>query len=199
MKIIIFGLGAIGSNLIDQLISIAPNNEYYGVDYDKVEDRNTITQLYNNAQIGMPKVKAIMTCLHLKHKKFAYKPIDKKINTTSDIVNIMSTINFNNEEDLIIDCFDNIESRSIIKEEESIAKNILHIGFSPKLHSEIYWNKDYSVPKEDDNSDDICENPLAKPFILFSVSFSAMVIEEFFARKNKFNYIIYNKYNIQKV
>lgn len=198
MKILICGLGAIGSNLIDQLITIAPQNEYYGIDYDRVEDRNTITQIYNNAQIGMPKVKAIMTSLHLKHRKFSYKPFDKKLSEPKDLLNIMNAINFDVDQDLIIDCFDNIEARAIVRN-GTLATNIFHIGFSPKLHAEMYWNEKYIIPIKEDDSDDICENPLAKPFILLTVSFASMVVQEFLSRKDKFNYIIYNRYNIQKV
>lgn len=195
MNVTVLGLGAIGSNLIDQLMSIAPENTYYGVDFDKVEQRNTITQLYNNAQVGMTKSRAMLTCLHLKHKKVNYVPIEKKIENTTDIIKCNPF--FNVETDLLIDCFDNIASREISN--NVLSNNTFHIGFSPKMHAEMYWKPSYVVPKEDDNSEDICENPLAKPFILFTVSLAAMVIQDFFSRKEKNNYVIFNKMQIQKI
>lgn len=191
-KIFIFGLGAIGSNLLLQLIKKYPENEYIGIDYDIVEERNINTQSYLLPHVGMKKVNAIQIVLGLNMRKFNYIPIDIKI-----IENVLNLFEISGE-DILIDCFDNTKSRKILHNTNS--NNILHIGFSLQYSAEMIWNENYSVPNDiPEEQNDICEMNEAIPFINFTVSRACGVISNFIEKNIKEDYIITNKYNIKKL
>lgn len=196
MKIFIFGLGAIGSNLLLQLVKKYPQFEYIGIDYDVVEERNINTQAYILPHIGLKKVQVMQGILGLNLRKFNYKGVDKKIDDSFDIYEIGNNINLLSE-DLILDCFDNSNSRRILNK---IIGNILHIGFSPQYTAEIIWNEDYLVPNDiPKGQNDICEMSEAIPFISFVVSRACGVIFNFIEKSKKECYIITNKYDIRKL
>ena len=183
MNIIIFGIGAIGSNLLAQLHRKYPDFQFCGVDYDTVEERNLNTQAYVLTQIGMPKAHAMAINLFLKSKHRNYVPISKKIENAGDIDTLVIP------DSLVIDCFDNAESRGFIHGE-----NCLHIGFSPQYAAEIIWHENYSVPGDiPADQNDICEMSEAIPFINFVVSLACMNISDFIESGVKRDLIITNK------
>lgn len=191
-KIFVFGLGAIGSNLITKLAIQYPHITFYGIDYDTVEDRNINTQAYFLYHTSMSKVSAIYSVLGSKIKKFTYIPINKKIVSTDDI----TTMEIGNDT-LLIDCFDNSEARSLFS---NISFNCIHIGFSPEYTAEVIWNEHYSVPGDvDPDNNDICDVTEAVSFISFIVAFAAMNISSFLEKGEKNDYIITNKYIINKL
>jgi len=180
----IFGLGAIGSNLLMQLAKVYKNPRFYGIDYDIVEERNIDTQAYLLQQIGLPKAFAMTVVLNLKSKNINYAPIERRIISKDDIKNIIM-----GEDAVIIDCFDNSESRSLIH-----GKNCLHVGFSPQYTAEIIWDENYSVPNDiPEDQNDICEVSDAVPFINFVVSMACMNIINFVDNNEKNDIIITNK------
>lgn len=199
MKVIVFGTGAIGSNLLYQLAMSYPDAHYVGVDFDVVEDRNLKTQLFLKPHLGTAKVNAIRVYLALKNDKVVFKPVHKKVTSNKDIQAILDVVSAKetDEDLLIIDSFDNIESRTLLHNYGF--KNIVHAGFSPKMTTEITWGDRYVIPVAYDNVEDICENPQATSFIMLSVSLVTMVILDFFTRKVKDSYIIYNSNIITKL
>lgn len=199
MKVIVFGTGAIGSNLLHQLAMSTPDNSYAGVDFDVVEDRNLKTQLFLKPHIGFKKVDAVRIYLALKDDKLKFKAICKKILTNEDIASVLELIHVDKEDEdlLVVDSFDNIESRVLLHSYGF--KNIIHIGFSPKMTTEITWGEKYVAPIAYEEGEDICENPQATSFINLSVSVSTMTILDFFTRKVKDSYIIYNSNIITKL
>ena len=78
-KISVFGLGAIGSNLLVQLVKQYPEIEYTGIDYDKIEERNIGPQAYFAGMVGQPKCMAIRAVMSQYVRKFGYKPFNKKV------------------------------------------------------------------------------------------------------------------------
>lgn len=191
MKIIVAGLGAIGSNLLLELARTHQNLSFIGLDYDKVEERNLKTQIYFLDHISMPKAKAAGIVLNRYHRTVKYTPIDFKIDHPSQIGKFIQL----NTEDLVLDCFDNTASRKITCD---LKANILHIGFSPQYTAEIIWNENYSVPN-DVQGLDICELSEACSFIHFTASLSSMVITDFLEKGIKNNFIITNKWQIKKL
>lgn len=199
MKHVFFGLGAIGSNLLMQMIHLDKEGEFYGIDYDSVEERNVPTQAYLNHHIGMAKTNAMMTIIGMKKNKFQYTPINKKIESINDVI---VGIDFdyidlvNNEDTILYDCFDNTESRQLL---EGI-DNCIHIGFSPKYTAEIIWGERYSAPNNiDPNENDICDMAIAVPFINYVVSVASMVIYKYIISDVKESYIIQKFGKLQKI
>jgi hypothetical protein len=187
MKYIVLGLGAIGSNLMMQLTKIDPKGEFVGVDFDNVEERNLNTQAYLLPHIGMPKVNALQVILAMKTRGIRYRGIHDKITTP-----IKEWVQ---SDTLIIDCFDNTESRRLFETFD----NCLHIGFSPKYTAEIIWGK-YSAPGAvPKGEDDICEMPYAVPFINFVVSVACLSIKNFLDTQKRNSYIILDKFKIRSL
>lgn len=196
-NIVVFGVGAIGSNLVLTLLKQNPKINFIGVDCDKVEDRNIATQQFFLNHIGLPKAAAISAIVNLKARKFAYKPKVIEITSHKDIDSLVTEFQLT-DNDLFIDCFDNSESRRIITDYGF--KNCLHIGFSPLYTAEIIWNEQYDPPSAlDPTRDDICGVAEAGAFINFVVSFSAFVVSDFLTNGIKNNFLILHKYIIRRI
>ncbi|HRZ18612.1 MAG TPA: ThiF family adenylyltransferase [Methanofastidiosum sp.] len=198
MNVIVFGLGAIGSNVMDQLSrKYGTTINLIGVDYDKIEERNIKTQIYFLEHVGYPKSQAIIIPLQRKSRNTNYVAFNRRITDIEDVLRIFEDIKFS-AEDLILDCFDNNKSRQILVNLKR--RNTLHIGFSPQYAAEIIWNDQYSVPEDiDPKEQDICDVSEAVPFIGFVTSFATLVISNFIDKDIKESYIITNKVNIKKL
>jgi len=197
MLICVMGLGALGGNLLLQLAKKYSDFEYIGVDCDEVEDRNIPIQPYFLEHIGLYKTMAMQAVFPRFVRKMKYTPIQKKIEKFTDIIDILDGID--KKDVLVLDCFDNKESRSLVAE---LSKDVacLHIGFSPELSGEVTWDEKYTVPGSvDPDAEDICEVRSAIPFIHFMVNFATMVIDDYFESQVKNNYIITNRFHIRRM
>lgn len=187
MKIKVCGLGAIGSNLLVQLVKQFPDFEYEGIDFDKIEERNLRTQAYFVDQVNQPKAQAMRAILSRFVRKPKYEP---------KVLRVESMIPPPDKDTLVIDCFDNSKSRKLLTPKGDY--NIIHTGFSPFYSAEFMWNKDYSVPGDvDSRAGDICSMIDAVSFIHFFVNLTVMNISEFLFNKKRSNFIVLHKTNIR--
>ena len=199
MRVYIFGLGAIGSNLTIQMMKQFPDFTYYGIDYDKIEERNIRTQAYFLEQVGMPKAHAIPVLACRFNRKIYYKPFNVKLEiSAAEFLQPYLEKPFIDKNTLVIDCFDNSASRKLLCGAPD--ENVLHIGFSPFYTAEIMWQKDYDVPGDVDPShNDICSMDAAVGFIHYIVNFSLLTISDYIKNDKKNSYIITNKTNIKRI
>lgn len=183
MKITIYGLGAIGSNLLVQLSKQYPDFEFTGIDFDKVEERNIRTQAYFIEHVGSPKTAAMRTILARFNRRPKYTPLNHKLTRAVDTGLMV--------DELSIDCFDNTESRKLLK---SSSGHMLHVGFSPFYTAECIWNEDYEVPNDvDTRQADICSMTDAVPFIHYIVNAAALNVSHWLETKQKRNFIVTGK------
>jgi len=175
-RILVCGCGAIGSNLCTNLIDIKDQIELSILDLDSVEGRNfrAGTQFYHPTQLGMPKVQALRFNLY---KWFGIKADTYNIKLTKNNIDSL----FKNH-DLIIDTFDNHDSRKLVHDyclENKIP--CLHCGFSPFMTFEISWSTGGYTPPADysNNSFDLCVAPGARSFIMMVAALGSTVIQEF--------------------
>ena len=179
--IAIYGLGAIGSNLLSQLAKQYPDFEFHGIDFDKIEERNIRTQAYFLEHIGLFKSDALRIVLGRFIRRPNYRPFRMKIERPETI----------GQADLIIDCFDNTKSRELFK---NVKGDVLHIGFSPEYSAECVWNERYSVPGDvDPSKNDICSMTDAVGFIHFVVNAAVLNISSFLANGTKRDFLVTNK------
>ena len=197
MKILILGIGAIGSNLTARLVADLKNGHQITVlDKDTVEERNVQagTQFYIPDQIGLSKVEALQFNI--------YKNYQKEI----DIIHqeFKGTIKDWDKYDLTVDCFDNNEARKNIQFYYEIGKdlkrndNVLHVGFSDQFTFAIEWAENYQVPSDITTGFDICETQGASSFVNYVTSIGSMVIQEFILSNKKIE-IIGNKMSHQLI
>jgi len=193
MKVFIFGLGAIGSNIFVQLVKQYPEWSFVGVDFDKVEDRNLHTQAYFREHVGLKKTMAL-TSVGLRYvQKLRYTQCGEKITRATKLVDkLKSDVN-----DVWLDCFDNSESRQVLKELVPKGVHLLHLGFSPLYSAECIWDEAYDVPGDvDTKQPDICTMLDACGFIQSFIGLSMMNINDWLQSGVKRNFIIVDKYKL---
>ncbi len=191
-RIIVCGLGAMGSNVIYQLSRMYPDMEYVGVDFDKVEPRNLATQVYFKEQVNMQKAVAMLSILARNGAK-NYKIVNSKVESV-DAINKLAT---DPTSTVVLDCFDNVESRNLVK---AASCESFHMGFSTHYTAELKWKGTYVVPdKVNPNDVDICTLRDAAAFISFVANFGVMLISEFIETGVQKNHIITKKYDIKQV
>lgn len=200
LKIFVFGLGAIGSNLLLQLIKKYPHYKYHGIDGDAVEERNLLTQAYIKQHIGQLKARAITPLIGMKlSRSFNYCPRPYFIEDRAHIDREYELMKEDGYDYLVIDCFDNSKSRTLLHDYFQ-KDNIIHVGFSPQYTAEIIWGEHYSVPKDiPEDQNDICEMSDAIPFIQFIVSLACLNISDYIDSEKKQSLIVTNKTKIRYI
>jgi hypothetical protein len=157
-KIIVFGLGAVGSNLIAKLAKEIPNVEFYGIDADFISKRELPLlpwndKMYNNWR----KVKAVNYWLYNETKRQC-QTTDKYITKVTDIKHIVD--NFTDPEDkyLVVECFDNLESRELFK---NLEYPILHCVMMPDRRLICKWNNDFDYEEYKEDQGELLHEPEA--------------------------------------
>ncbi len=180
MKILILGAGAIGSNLVKNLVpDLKGEHEIIVLDRDVVEERNVTpgTQFYSPDQVGLSKVEALQMNI--------YKWYEREIQIIKQEVQDTVFVDY----DLIIDCFDNHSARQFIQDKwkDSLGHgtDLLHIGFSDKFTFAIEWAHNYQVPTDITSGMDICEMEGAAAFVVHVGALGALVAEEFINHEKK--------------
>lgn len=183
-SVTVFGLGAIGSNLLVQLAKQYPDIEYTGIDFDSVEERNVRTQAYFLEHVGMKKAQAMRVVLARYLRRPKYHPVLAKV----------QTLERNHQADqLYIDCFDNSESRRLIG-----GRQALHLGFSPEYSAEFMWDdEDYEVAGDVRKGADICSMSDAIPFIHAFVNLSCLEISRWMETGERRNFAVTAKTQIK--
>lgn len=169
VKITVCGCGAVGSNLIDNMIRQGFKN-IRAIDMDRVEDHNRHTQIWDRRANGQLKV-AMM-------KNHAYSAMGVQIEPISQRLDSRNAKKLLRG-DLVIDGFDNVESRCLVTDhcrENHI--ECLHIGLFMN-YAEVAWNDIYNPPREAEGAQDVCEYPLARNVVLMAVALATEKIIRF--------------------
>jgi len=190
MNIYVFGAGALGSNLMTNIVVDIQlkNVVFFTIDYDTVEARNIQagTQFYFREQIGKQKVDAL--------RMNVYTFFNKKITAINKKIAQSNISEFSTDDSLFIDAFDNASSRNLLYTYCKQNKiNCIHIGFSPQFTFEVTWNDAYSVQDNSNLKIDICELSGARSFIKTVCGMASQVILQYVNKSEKIN-LIGNKY-----
>ncbi len=180
-RIIICGAGTLGGNLAENLAWIGIGR-FTVIDMDRVEKKNLANQPYLSLDIGQPKVKALSACLY-RAAGAEVTALHKEL-TSGNVESLLAG------SDLVIDTFDNEESRKIVTlfcRQENIP--CLHAGLSNDGYGEVIWNDHYRVPGGGDE-ENACEKPRNRSLSLLVVSVTTEVILAYRDGKEKKNYTI---------
>ncbi|MHA1675807.1 MAG: HesA/MoeB/ThiF family protein [Candidatus Njordarchaeales archaeon] len=170
-KICVCGAGALGSNLINNLLRQGVSNVSV-IDMDRVEAKNVATQVYTMRDVGQKKTAALQSLMHQATKKII-TAVDKELRQNNATKLLKGY-------DLVIDVFDNWKSRKAVQTVCAQLKiPCVHAGMSDDGFSEIKWNKSYSIPKVEVEQEDICDYPLAANLVHLTVAVLAEVIIQF--------------------
>jgi len=180
--IVMCGCGAIGSNLVDNMVRQGFGNIKV-VDFDRIEDHNRHTQIWTKRDLGQ--LKAMV----LKNAMYNVREVVLEVETKKlDSSNISKVLPPALSKTLVIDGFDNQDSRALVMDWCLRHKiDCLHVGLS-KDYAEVVWNEQYRVPR--DVGADICEYPLARNIILLATTVATEVVVRYLAKGIKKNYEI---------
>lgn len=163
-KIIVVGVGALGSHLVQFLRS--EDVSITVIDFDRVEQKNVQSQFHSKPSVGKMKSNALKQSM-----KFLYgRGIDAKTSKLSKD-NVEALL----KGDLIIDCVDNGEARRLIQG-YSRAHGIpcLHGALAPDgSFGRVIWDKDFVIDDEAGQGAATCENGEFLPFIAITSAYLA--------------------------
>lgn len=169
----ICGAGALGSNLADSLTRQG-FSKIKVIDMDRVENHNLGTQIWSQSDIGALKTEA------LKNKIF--RNVGVEIESLSKEMTTSNVAKFLKRSSLVIDAFDNAKSRQLLQDEVRKQKlACIHAGLFAD-YGEVVWDENYKVPK--DGEGDVCDYPLARNVIMFTVTILSEEILSFCLNKN---------------
>lgn len=174
------GVGAIGSNLCDNLVRQGLKLITI-IDKDRIEPHNSGSQIWNQNEKGSLKT-ASMKMRAYASTKTVLNPLSKELNKTT-------VKKYLKKSDIIIDSFDNSNSRKLVYQYcKDNGIECLHVGLYQDF-AEIIWNESYIVPK-DTEALDVCEYPLARNIILLAVAVASETLIKFISTGAKKNYMI---------
>lgn len=178
MKITICGAGTLGGNLAENLARMGVGNLTV-IDDDIVEDRNLANQPYHKNMLGKLKVKALSDLL-FRGVGAQVVPVNKRF-TAGNGSRLLEGAH------LVIDTFDNSESRRAVQEIcIRLRIPLLHAGISNDGYGEVIWNERYKVPPN--AKDDACEKPMNRSLSLLVVTVLTGAISEYLEKKVRKNY-----------
>jgi len=173
--IVICGVGALGSNLADLLVRQGFSNLRV-IDMDRVEDHNINTQLFGDRDVGDLKVAATMNRI--------FEDTGVEIDTNNKKLTEKTVKSMLKGADLVIDVFDNTESRRILHEyckDNDIS--CIHGGMFED-YGEVAWNDNYSVPPDPpEDAVDVCDYPLTRNLVMFVITILAEEVVNFCLEK----------------
>jgi len=177
------GAGALGSNLADNLARQGFHHLRV-IDRDRIEEHNVSTQIYGEADIGAWKVDV------LKQRLFRTSGIEidavRKELTERTVRSLLPAASASDQ--LILDTFDNSASRRLVQNHCRTTKlQCLHVGLFAD-YGEIIWDEGYRVPQ--DVGGDVCDYPLARNLVIFTVAIAAEVILRFVLEGQKENWSV---------
>jgi hypothetical protein len=146
------------------------------VDFDRVQAENFGTQDFGQRDVGRKKAPQVVNNLYVR-LGVKLTAIDRKV-TASTVDRMIRGAG------LVVDCFDNHESRQLLQDACRKADiPCLHLGMSGDGFAEIEWNERYhshptpNQPAEDEENP--CEYPLAANLVHLTVGLAAEVINKF--------------------
>ncbi|MDF1813056.1 MAG: ThiF family adenylyltransferase [Verrucomicrobiales bacterium] len=160
MKILICGAGALGSHFAYLARDLGADLELSVIDFDRVETKNLASQWFVKQMVGKNKA----TALKMQWQNFyGLRLKDYTVRLTGE--NVATILG---DQDLVIDCFDNAESRQLIQgfvRENGIA--CLHGGLAADgEYGVVRWDSDFVIDSEDVPGQATCEGGGFLPVIL---------------------------------
>lgn len=183
MKIIIVGVGALGSHVVQFLRNIDADLQV--IDFDKIDAKNVMSQFHGKPNLGKNKtmgLQSIMTFLF--GKKIGATP--HKLTTLNDDALLSGA-------DLIVDCLDNAAARIIVQ-------NFARRSHTPCVHGaltndgtfgRVVWDEFFTADAEGAAGTPTCENGEHLPFIGLVASQLALTIQLFLQDGKKSNWNVY--------
>lgn len=172
MKRIVFcGVGALGSTAAVLCRNLEPTLVF--VDFDRVESKNLLAQAFVKMSVGKNKAEALKAQLLNFH---GVKAEAFGVRLTKDNVEQLC-----GTADLIVDCFDNLASRTVLSEfSRAKGKPLVHAAISGDgTFGIVRWDERFKPDAEDRAGQATCEGGEHLPLIGQLGAALARVIQDF--------------------
>jgi len=170
VRIVFFGVGALGSHAAILCRSLPA--DLVLVDFDRVEDKNLLAQAYVKQSLGRNKAEALrLQLLNLHGVSSQAYPV------RVDQTNVASLAE---AADLLVDCFDNRDSRLVLSDHaRATGTPLVHAAISADgSFGLVRWDERFTPDAEDAEGQATCEAGEHLPFIgLVSAALARVVLE----------------------
>ena len=179
-KVTIVGVGALGSHFVQFLRS--EDVEFKIIDFDRVEQKNTLSQFHGKPGVGKLKVQGLQSSLSLLWG-MKVTAVSSKLTTTNEDQLLSGA-------DLVVDCLDNAEARHVVQ------GSVRHSN-TPCLHGavdgdgsfgRVVWDENFSIDSGSALGTPTCEDGENLPFIASVAAYLARSAQAFLRKgvKNGF-------------
>lgn len=169
-KIIVVGVGALGSHVV-QFIRSIPQVALTVIDCDRVEQKNVLSQFHPKQAVGRGKVLAIQQTMSFL---FSRRLVTVPHRLTSDNVETLLK-----DADLLVDCLDNAAARGLMqryarRHEVPCVHGALSADGS---FGRVIWDPQFDIDEEPGEGAATCENGEHLPFIAATAAHLALAIQ----------------------
>lgn len=182
-NVVIIGVGAFGSHAL--LFARNVEARFTVVDFDRVEKKNTLSQMHTGMGVGRNKAEA-MAKLMQGLFKMRIKPLPRRLED-NNVTQLLGGA------DLVVDCVDNGATRRLIQgyvREHNIP--CIHGALSADgAFGRVVWDEHFKIDDENVVGEPTCEGGEHLPFITFAASIMATQIRDFLSDGAQRNYNIY--------
>ena len=180
IRMVVCGAGAVGSNLVDNLLRQG-FRQVTVIDFDRVEAHNVGTQTYAESDVGAFKVEVLQA--------EAFRAVGVEIGAERQRLTERNVGRLLAGASLVIDGFDNHDSRMLVTQHcREAGIPCLHIGLGAD-YAEVLWNEGYRVPQDlFEDGADVCDYALARNLIQFAVALASEAIVRFVLEGQQHNY-----------
>jgi molybdopterin/thiamine biosynthesis adenylyltransferase len=182
-KVVVVGVGALGSHVVQFLRNEA---EIKVIDFDKVEQKNTLSQFHARNSAGKSKVQSLQQAMSfLWGTKIEVNPHKLVGDNARQLLG---------GADLILDCLDNGDARRVVQgfvRENNIA--CLHGALAADgALGRVVWDEDFRI---DDSAAGVatCEDGAHLPFIGIAACYLARAAQEYLSSGKKLGFQVYPK------
>ena len=179
--IIVVGVGALGSHVVQLLRNV--NASIRVIDFDRVEQKNTMSQFHAKSSTGKNKVESVkQTMQFLWGTKLGTVPHKLTVENDSQLLT---------GADLLIDCLDNAPARKIVQ-------NFARRTQTPCLHGalapdggfgRVVWDLSFKVDEGSEGAA-TCEDGQHLPFIALTSAYMARSAQVFLSQGKMVGYEI---------
>lgn len=180
--ITVVGVGALGSHLVPLLRNEA---KLRVVDFDRVEQKNTLSQFHGRNTVGKGKVQALSQTMNflwgVRIEGNPHKLVEGNVDQLLG------------GSDIIVDCLDNGQARRLV---QAYAKRTK----TPCLHGalaadggfgRVVWTKDFQIDDEPAEAAATCEDGAHLPFIAIVSAYMARAVQIFLHDDRKVGFQVF--------
>lgn len=184
MKLALCGCGALGSWL--GLFLASPEHDFILIDDDRVGGENIATSAFSIQHVGASKAVVLSEMMYRKCKCIA---VPHFFTFTEANLNLLAGC------DLVIDTFDNLESRRLL---HGLDIPTVHAGVSEARTGEVAWDEGYVLPDDGYARGDnpICTHELGKRILRSTAAITASVIEMWLVDGTRANFVLTERMEI---